>query len=274
MHPLLALLWLRAARWLALVAGLAAAGTAEAQQPGAATVTVTPDTSRGPAASVTVPVQIAQVLAPPRLPRLGFSFVLDNRDSFVQASAVRIIGLNVGVVPRGKPYRLGLGAYTLRRSYADLYTYAGKGKNRRLKDTFTPALGLTYFTPNFSYTFFQRRFIELSLPIDVGLGRSHYTITDENGKVTTDNRGLFIPAEIGLGVLLKPTRWVGISGAAGYRVSLKEIDYKEDFDGWYYSYRLNLFVGNIWHDCRRWQQQRRAQRGALRSPPAALPVGP
>jgi hypothetical protein len=77
------------------------------------------------------------------------------------------------------------------------------------------------------------------------MGRSHYTITDENGKVTTDTKGLFFPAEIGVGVLLKLTRWVGLSGAVGYRVSLKEIDYQEDFNGWYYSYRLNLFVGAI-----------------------------
>jgi hypothetical protein len=208
-----------------------------------------------------------QTVSAPRLPRLGFSLVLDNRNSFVQASAVRIIGLNVGVVPRGKPYRLGLGAYTLRRNYTDLYTYTGKGKNRKLKDTLTPALSLTYFTPNFAYTFFQRRYIELSVPVDVGLGRSHYTITDENGKVTTDSKGLFIPAEIGVGVLLKPTRWVGISGAAGYRVSLKEIDYKEDFNGWYYSYRLNLFVGNIWHDWRAYRQRRHARLAAPAEPP-------
>jgi hypothetical protein len=240
-------LWPQKARWLALASALLAAGTARAQMPAA-------DSSRAHR-------------PPPRVPRLGFSLVLDNRNSFVQASAVRIIGVNVGVVPRGKPYRLGLGAYTLRRSYSDLYTYSGKGKNRKLKDTLTPSLQLTYFTPNFSYTFFQRRFIELSIPVDVGLGRSHYTITDEHGTVTTDSKGLFIPAEIGVGVLLKPTRWVGISGAAGYRVSLKEIDYKEDFDGWYYSYRLNLFVGNIWRDWRHWQQQRRARRAAR------LPLG-
>jgi len=245
MHVLPVWLWPQKARWLALAGSVLVAGVARAQAPAA-------DSSR------------AQ--APRPAPRLGFSLVLDNRNSFVQASAVRIIGLNVGVVPRGKPYRLGLGAYTLRRSYAELYTYSGTGKNRRLKDTLTPSLQLTYFTPNFSYTFFHRRFIELSIPVDVGLGRSHYTVTDEHNNVTTDSKGLFIPAEIGVGVLLKPTRWVGISGAAGYRVSLKEIDYKEDFNGWYYSYRLNLFVGNIWHDWRQYRQHRRAQRAALVAP--------
>jgi hypothetical protein len=202
-------------------------------------------------------------------PRFSPSLVLDNRNSFVQASAVRIIGLNIGVTPRGKRYRLGLGAYTLRRSYADLYTYSGRGKNRKLKDTLTPSLSLTYFTPNFSYTFFRHRLIELSVPLDIGLGRSHYTVTDEKGKVTTDNRGLFIPAEVGVGVLLKPTRWVGISGAVGYRLSIKEIDYKEDFNGWYYSYRLNLFVGAIWHDWRAHRQRVRAQRAGEADEPAA-----
>lgn len=249
-------------RWLALAAGLGAARTAQAQQPAGATIAIASDTAQLLPLPLARPLPLPQAQPPPatpRVPRLGFSLVLDNRNSFVQASAVRIIGVNVGVVPRGKRYRLGLGAYTLRRSYADLYTYSGKGKNRKLKDTLTPSLSLTYFTPNFAYTFFSRRFVELSVPVDVGLGRSHYTITDEHGKVTTDKLGLFIPAEIGLGVLLKPTRWVGVSVGAGYRVSLKEIDYKEDFNGWYYSYRLNLFLGNIWRDCQHWQQQRRSR---------------
>ena len=247
-----------------LLVGGVVARPAGAQQLGAATVVA--DTSQLPR-----PAR-AQAVPTAHLPRLSPSIILDNRYSFVQSSAVRIIGLNVGVVPRGKPYRLGLGAYTLSRSYSDLYTYSGKGKNRKLKDTLTPALSLTYFTPNFSYTFFHHRFIELSIPVDIGLGRSHYTITDENGKVTTDDRGLFIPAEIGLGVLLKPTRWVGISGGAGYRASLKEIDYKEDFNGWYYSYRLNLFVGNIWHDLQHWHQQHRAERVARRPGTGTTPL--
>lgn len=243
--------------WGLLVLGLLAR-PAHAQQPAADTCVVryAPPETQAPV---------------PHSPRFSPSLIIDNRNSFVQASAVRIIGLNVGVVPRGKPYRLGLGAYTLRRSYADLYTYTGKGKKRKLKDTLTPELSLTYLTPNFTYTFFNRRFIELSVPLDIGLGRSHYTITDENGNITTDDRGLFIPAEAGLGVLLKPTRWVGISGAAGYRLSLKEIDYKEDFDGWYYSYRLNLFVGAIWHDWRAYHQRRRTCRAAQVALPAAPP---
>ena len=207
-------------------------------------------------------------------PRFVPSLIIDNRNSFLQSSAVRIIGLNVGLTPRGKHYRLGLAGYTLRRSYSQLYTYSGKGKSAKLKDTFTPELNLTYFTPNFTYIFFHRHFIELSIPVDVGLGRSHYTVTDEKGATTTERKGLFFPAEVGFGVLLRPTRWVGISGAVGYRLSLKQIDYKEDFDGWYYSYRLNLFVGPIWRDLcgahRRWVIWRLAH--PTPEPPPNLPA--
>lgn len=189
-----------------------------------------------------------QAPAPPR--RWVPSLALDNRNPLNADAAVRVIGLNVGAMLRGTPYRLGLAAYTLRRDYTQYYTYLGRGKNQKIKDTFSPALSLLYFTPNFTYTFVRHRFVELSLPVDVGLGRSHYTVTDENGHVSTSTRALFVPAEIGLGVLLKPTRWVGVSGGIGYRQSLTDIDFEDDFNGWYYSYRLCLFVGPIWHDLR------------------------
>lgn len=223
------------------------------------------------------PAAYAQHPAPDSLPpaprhwRWVPSLSLDNRNPLEADAAVRVIGLNVGVMPRGGRYRLGLAAYTLRRNYTQYYTYSGKGKNQKIKDTFTPALSLLYFTPNFAYTFFRSRFVELSIPIDIGLGRSYYTVTDENGMVTTDSRGVFMPAEIGLGVLLKPTRWVGVSGGIGYRRSLMSIDYREDFDGWYYAYRLNLFVGPIWHDVRGYCRRRVAWRQAHPRLPAPSP---
>ena len=210
-----------------------------------------------------VPVAVVPVVRPLRR-RVGFVLSLDNRQSFVQASAVRIIGLNAGLVLPNRRWRVGLGGYTLSRSYADLYVYQVKNGKRTKKviDTLTPQLDLTYFTPNVSYVFLQRRWLEISLPLDFGLGRSHYTETNQNNQLKTDTRGLFFPVEAGLNVLVKPFRWVGASGSVGYRKSMFEIDYKEDFDGLYFSYRLNVFVGAIWRDWRAYRLQRR---------PAAVP---
>ena len=199
---------------------------------------------------------------PPPRRRVGFVISLDNRDSFVQSSAVHIIGANAGVVLPGRRWRLGLGGYTLSRDYTALYIYQYKNGKRTKKapDTLTPQLDLTFLTPNVSYVFFQRPWLEISLPLAVGLGRSHYTITDQTGKTTTDSRGLFVPVEAGVSVLVKPTRWVGVSGSVGYRKSVFEIDYKDDFDGMYFSYRLNVFVGVIWRDLRQHHQSRHLAR--------------
>ena len=200
------------------------------------------------------------VVAPRR--RVGFVLSLDNRESFVQSSAVRVIGLNAGVVLPGRRWRLGLGAYTLSRDYAALYTYQYRNSRRTKKilDTITPQLGLTYLTPNVSYVVFQRPWLEVSVPLGVGLGRSHYTETDQKDHIVTNSRGIFVPVEAGVSVLLKPTRWVGVSGSVGYRKSVFEIDYKEDFDGMYFSYRVNVFVVTIWRDCRQYQQRRHLAR--------------
>ena len=196
------------------------------------------------------------VVAPRR--RLGFVLSLDNRESFVQSSAVQIIGLNAGLVLPGGRWRFGLGGYTLRRDYANLYTYQYKNgkRTKKIAGTLTPQLSLTYLTPNVSYVFFQRPWLEVSVPLEAGLGRSRYTETDQQDNIITESHGLFVPVQAGLAVLIRPVRWVGVSGSVGYRKSVLAVDYKEDFDGMYYSYRLNVFVGAIWRDWRRYQRSR------------------
>ena len=236
---------------------------ARAQQPVTADSTRPAPAAPGVAAAPSAPTPTVPVALPVR-GRVGFVLSLDNRQSFVQASAVHIIGLNAGIMLPNRRWRVGLGGYTLSRSYADLYVYQIKNgkRTRKVIETLTPQLDLTYFTPNVSYVFFQRRWLEISLPVGFGLGRSHYTQTNQYDQLKIDSRGLFFPVEAGVNVLVKPFRWVGVSGSVGYRKSVLEIDYKEDFDGLYFSYRLNVFVGSIWRD---WRAYR------LQHCPAALP---
>ena len=234
-----------------LGAAILGAGPVGAQSAGPADSVAAPDGPPCPAPAAVAPRG-----------RVGFVLSLDNRSSFVQASAVHVVGLNAGVVLPGRRWRLGLGGYTLSRDYAELYVYQYRNgrRTRKVIETLTPQLSLSYLTPNVSYVFFQRPWLELSVPLAMGLGRSHYSETDQNGRITRDSRGLFVPVEAGLTVLLKPTRWAGISGSLGYRKSVLEIDYKEDFDGLYFSYRLNVFVGTIWRDVAQYRERRRQAR--------------
>lgn len=191
----------------------------------------------------------AQIVPPPT--RWTPSLYFDNRNPFEQAAAVRVIGLNLGVVPPGKQYRLGISGYTLRRNYGEYYATKGRGRGQNPPAGMAmPDLSLLYFTPSFTYLLVRRRYFEVSIPLDVGIGRSHYTVTNAQDQLVTDTRDTFVPAEAGVGLLLKPTRWVGVSGGVGYRVSLTHESFEADFNGWYYCYRLNLFVGTIWADLR------------------------
>lgn len=242
---------------------------------GAAVLEGTPARAQQPALADSVrpaPVAPPAAAAPALRRRVGFILSLDNRQSFVQASAVHIIGVNAAIVLPNRRWRVGLGGYTLSRNYADLYVYQVKNgkRTRKIIDTFTPQLDLTYFTPNVSYVFLQRRWLEISLPVQLGLGRSHYYETDAAGITQNSARGLFFPLEAGVSVLLKPFRWAGVSGSVGYRKSLFEVNYKEDFDGMYFSYRLNVFVGVIWRDWQAYRLLRRAPAAAT-PPPADAP---
>ena len=190
-------------------------------------------------------------------PKRSLSVILDNRNSFIGSSAVKIYGLNVGVRFHRNKYRLGLGIYALRRNYEQLYFYS---RRYQAQDTLSPTLSLFFMTPNFAYTFYNSRWLELSVPVEVGFGTSHFTVRNAKEQVVRERKGLFVPAEIGLGILLKPTRWVGIGGLIGYRKSLAEVDFKGDFDGLFYSYRLNIFLGNILQDVRKIRERKRQNR--------------
>ena len=111
--------------------------------------------------SVAVGVPEKPPCPPPAVPRrrVGFVLSLDNRQSFVQSSAVRVIGLNAGVVLPGRRWRLGLGGYTLSRDYANLYTYQYRNgrRTKKILDTLTPQLALTYLTPNVRLRAHSRR---------------------------------------------------------------------------------------------------------------------
>jgi hypothetical protein len=194
--------------------------------------------------------------------KFGFSLIFDNRNSFVRDSPVKINGLNVGIKYKER-YRFGVGAYAMRRDYTD-HTYVS---THNPKDTVQPFLALSFVTPNFAYTFLNHPWLELSIPVEVGLGKSHYSLRNTREQLIKDHRGMFMPATLGFGLLLKPTRWVGFSSSAGYRISLMATDFKGNFDGWYYSYRVNVFLGNILTDYRQSRERKRQSRQPIAPTP-------
>jgi hypothetical protein len=183
--------------------------------------------------------------------KLAFQLSLDNRHSFLGNTPILVTGLNAGLRIKGK-YRVGIGAYTIGVEYDPISIFSNRTQTA---DTVSSALQLDFLTPNFTYTFLDRRWIELSIPLEAGLGQQRSTEQPGGTHSTHEIRSIFVPVSVGAGVLLKPNRWMGVTMLAGYRKSL-ENNHRDGFDGWYYGYRVNFFLGNLIRDLKEYRSQK------------------
>ncbi len=157
---------------------------------------------------------------------------VENRNSTIGGRPVDLYGFMIGVNVHEK-HVLATGFYFLGRE---------SNLTRFIFDDFTIHLRrLNYY--NFSYQpiLLQKRYYQINLPLEVGLGA--YELTEYSPSLPPETIiGRFAPASVGLQVILKPISWAGISILGGYRtIPLNKSLY--NFDGFYYSY-------GIWIDMR------------------------
>ncbi len=112
-------------------------------------------------------------------------------------------------------------------------------------------LNLYFFTATPEYIFLYRKYLELSIPLEFGIGYANLKNINERDVVIKEQKGVFVPIESGINMLIKPTRWFGIIGRGGYRKTINVSGFNADYDGWYYSYSLAVFLGNIYRDLKR-----------------------
>ena len=188
--------------------------------------------------------------------KVTFDFQIDNRHSFIQNKAIIIEGFNPAIVLNQK-FRLGIGLYRVIQPY-EMFRSTRKSSVNTSAVVTNRELDLYFATPNFRYIFFQRRWMQASGEVAVGFGTIDYTIKNENNtKVLSSKSGLFIPAGIGVEAVFTPVRWMGLGGSIGYRKSLKTYDINGDFDGFYFSYGVKVFLGTIYKDLRHHAQKKK-----------------
>jgi len=189
-------------------------------------------------------------------------YPLDYRNTFVRHSNVLSLGGAVGLKYSGK-HLFALGYYGLSQA-ADRNVQTRNNATRTLTD----GVKLRYVNLAYTYSFVRARHWEVGLPLEVGLGFSRETILNDLGRELRSFRSNFIPLQAGVTADWKITRWVGLNLAVGYRVIAFKSDLRDNFDGLYYNYGINLYTGNIFDDYHAWRQRRRERRlpHALASP--------
>jgi hypothetical protein len=169
---------------------------------------------------------------------------IDNRNSFIKNAPVNVKGFQLGVILKEK-HTIGFGIYSLQNSSKQSLT-AKNENNISTKRT----LNLNYLTLFYQYVIIDKRFFELDLPLEVGLGGYHIKLEDTiTHKIITDQKGGSLITSGGVNIILKPVRWIGISGTAGYRIALDK-NPNVNFNGAYYSYGVWVDLRQIYRDIR------------------------
>jgi hypothetical protein len=169
---------------------------------------------------------------------------LDQRYSFPKDAPINVNGLQLGVLINNK-HAVGLGGYQITEDARQ------KTKTRTDKDILVNRkLDMNYLTFFYQYTLIDRRFFELDLQAESGVGKYNLKFYDIQTNILKAERSAVVFVEgIGPQLTFKPFRWVGVNTMIGYRFTFEK-NANLNFNGAYYSYGVWLDIRQIIRDCR------------------------
>jgi hypothetical protein len=181
-----------------------------------------------------------------------FSIINENKN-------VNIWGYRIGLLINDK-YKVGIGAYNLRANFDSNYS-----RSRNITNVTQVNQELTFGTIFFEPFLFRKKRWEMSTVFELGYGQTRIdsnTIIRRTGTRPTttssfkQTREPFVPIGIGLSVNLiipdkKGWHWLtyfGLNGMIGVRKVLFENDFKQNYDGYYWSIGTAIFIDRIFTD--------------------------
>ena len=183
-------------------------------------------------------------------------FSLDNRNSFIKDAPVNVQGLQAGIIFKDR-HTFGFGLYSIR---ASAHQNVVKRSDPTTTIDATRTLSLNYLTAFYQYAILDYRYFELDIPVEIGLGGYEIKVVALNalpGKPPlVDKKGGTLIMSGGVGITIKPLRWIGITGSAGYRNALDK-DKNVNFSGFYYSYGIWVDLGRTQRDIRYYLMKRK-----------------
>ena len=184
-----------------------------------------------------------------RFKKIRPCFSIDQRNSWIKNEKglrnvpVTINGIQLGVILKEK-HTLGFGFYSMNRTSQKPV----KISDQNSKITYQE-LVLKYATVYYQYVIFDTRFFEMDLPLEVGVGNYIYTLKDETQTALLwKEAGPLKITGGGVNIVLKPVRWIGVSGMAGYRIVAFNKKTNLNFNGFYYSYGVWIDLRQIYRD--------------------------
>jgi len=169
---------------------------------------------------------------------------LDYHYAILRDAPVDLKGIQLGIRVFGK-HKFGFGAYDMKNKAKQ------KVKSFEQNLDANQQLMLSYFTGFYKYSLVDHRFFELVVCGEAGGGKYDLTYFNiETDEKISHNADYILPTGTGLNLNLKPLRWVGISGMAGYRYMFGIAGRRINFNGLFYSYGVWIDLRQIYRDTR------------------------
>lgn len=196
-----------------------------------------------------------------RFQKFRFRLALDQRNSWIKNTKankvvpVSINGLQIGGILYER-HTVGFGLYNI----ASFSTKAVKLTDNTNSIRFAE-LYMRYYTLFYEYAIICKKYFEIDIPIEIGLGRYTYNLKDEtkNERLWNEDGPITIYG-IGTQLIIKPVKWIGLVGMGGYRYTTFTPDHIEsknpnavketqlDFRNFYYSYGVWIDLRQIMRD--------------------------
>ncbi|MBL7931899.1 MAG: hypothetical protein JNL60_08355 [Bacteroidia bacterium] len=141
---------------------------------------------------------------------------LESRLSFINHEVTSVTGVRLGLAFRRK-LRLGIGVSWLKTPVkTDFYVTNSFGKT----DTVTKYMKFYYFCYYADFVFYKTKHWQLSVPIQVGTGRSWFQ-EKSTYVLSSQPKYYLLLYEPGITVQYKVTKWAGVGADVAYRFVLR-----------------------------------------------------
>lgn len=173
---------------------------------------------------------------------------IDSRNSFVPSNLTNLSGFQLGIIVN-EYHTFGLGLYTLTKF----------SKSNSPLNAISEFNRFGYVNVFYEYFLLNRRYLEIDLPFEVGVGGFKANLRDTSATGISNISKWFVPLGAGVKFIVKPARWIGISSMIGYRY----IPYKQnllDYDGLYYSLGVWIDFRQIYRDIKYYDVQKKKYR--------------
>lgn len=194
---------------------------------------------------------IRDTIPTPKIKAIRLVLDFDKRFSFINNSGVDIWGYRLGVSVKNK-YKVGFGGYYLTQKSSGIILDASGAPINQLTKNLT--IGTVYFEPYI----FRRKHWEMGMIFEAGYGKAEL---DSNNKIRgrfllKSEEQDFVSAGMGYSLLiilpdikgLHFLSYFGLNGITGLRKTVFNSDLHYNYDGWYWSAGVKVFIDRILKD--------------------------